>query len=157
MESSPASGAPTPEQARAALGDVAAARNSASVRARAPWWYHFGIALAIGFAYASFSINRGVVPYAMAIGSALPLAMHWLAARTTGIHRDVYRTTPTTLGPGWAMGGALAAIAVLGALVQWVVGFQWGMAIAGIAAFAATYYYSRKIEDAALDDMRHGR
>jgi hypothetical protein len=120
-----------------------------------PWWYHVGMALSLGIAISSFSMGKGYPSFLMPGGILVaPFALSWLLNNRTGIELSSFRPTPGAVAPGWKWAGTVTLTVMAGTALQWGFELRWAMAASGVAVFALTLVYSRRVTAAIVNDLR---
>ncbi|WP_147397442.1 hypothetical protein [Amycolatopsis panacis] len=143
--------------ARAALDNVDAARRQMASRLTSPWWYHPGIGLSFGLAFASATIGWEYIPYGVIIGlTLLPTVLTTVARRVTGVSIDRYRSTPSARWSVLVYALLFVVLAGAGIALQWGADLRWAMAGCGALVFVLTVYFGRRIEAALVRDARSG-
>lgn len=145
--------------ARAALDGVADARGRVAARMRSPWWYYPGIGLSLGFAFASASISRDLVGYAVPVCLAtIPVLLTLLANRVTGVRIENWNIIPPSVRrPSYIWMLLLAGLLAVGLVLELALHLRWSMAGCGVLVFVLTILMGRRIDQGLVRDVQAGR
>ncbi|WP_432507203.1 hypothetical protein [Kineococcus arenarius] len=159
MESDPGA---TPDDARAALQELAGTRRRLAERITSPWWYRLGAAACT----ASLFLGTGLLVGRPDAGSSTesastllivfgailaPMALLAALKRSTGVSIERYGEG---LGTWYAV---VFGLFTLGFVLQAFAGVPFALPVAGIGAFVATVLTEQRIDDLLRRRVREGR
>ena len=153
MENIPASA--DDAAARRSLGQLSRDRTRASSAARAPWWYHAIVSVALAAFILAFGLQGGAFTVAISLSSTVAVLAWVLRPWVTKTQADPW-AEPANLRTGLAQTLAALLAGGAGVAIHAATGLDWALWAAATLAAILYFLLATRMESVLAESIRSG-